>query len=1080
MALLLLGRSDGRREPRRPVGLFVFGTGLGPGLGAGAAALLLLLVAACGGDEGAADPLAGLVRAVGDERFTLPWMSAFPEHRACTGAESGYCQDRATPSPGALAGWVATQAGSDSAPSAARLHTQGVWHLLFPPDGPVEAVPALERARELAPGDWRMVNDLAAAELLRGLAGEPRRLLEALAAAEAAVDLAPDASPPRFNLALILEQLGLTEDARRAWRAALAVESPRILGPWRDEATTRLSRLERTGPEPEEVEESLRQALAADDGDRLRTLVESHPQDAYRFGAEDLLGDWARAVTATGANATESPAPLLDRARRLGEVLATKTGDRFVLDTAAQALALGPGSRQHLATALLRLAAGVAHYDARDLDAAERELLEARRAAEGPSTPVDRWIDYYLLLCAYWNEDPALDDRLSALASEIDGTGLPILEGYVLWTEGLSQIDAGRFVTGRHQLRQALDRFTGAGQWSEASLIHTLLSDVETRLGDLETGWSEALAATARAEDFRNPRHLWTAWDQAARVAALAGHDRAALRFQEVALRASRQASSPSTVSAAFAARARVRARLRDRAGARKDLDRARQWAARITEESVRHRAEASILLARSRSGAEEQEQLPADIERLTRALARYRQIDAPVLYPDLLLERSRLFAETGAAAAAARDLLEALGLLRDQGLRLGTLDERLTFASSARRTVEALLELHLEKGNDRSAVPVLADLARNPLRAPAGSLPTGISSPASTPFPAPHGAPNEAALSVTVLPDRLVLWVARGDRTATVLEPVADDELHRRLAAVAREPTDNDLGWLHDRILGPVREHLGGVDRLFLALDRDLYSLPVGALVDPATGRRLVEEMAVAVVPAIAGSSVEPERKPTGPPRRLALIAVPWAEEGAEAGPRDRATLGILSAVSREAERLPGLYAEARTLEPPVTLEHLAAAGAWADVLHLASHAVVNPVSPDLSRLVTGPEPLYARDIRMLRLARRPTVVLAACDTGSAAPGDGSGISSLASAFLDAGARWVIGSARPLEDSFAARFTERLHRELRRGTSPDRALQRTQVHFLHSGELPLREWAAYQAFRGGPDEAEGSAGRVR
>jgi len=1043
-------------------------------LGAGAS-LLLIVLAACGGAGQPTDPLAGLVRAVGEERFTLPWLSAFPEHRECTETDTGYCPDRPALSPRALTRWAARLTGSGDPPTAAGLHAQGVWHLLFPPAGPAKAVVALERSRELVPGDWRVANDLAAAELLRGLGGDPLRLLDALAAAEAAVEIAPEALPPRFNLALILERLGLEEDARQAWREVLGADPAVASGGWRDEAADRLADLDRGEPTPAEVSEEVRNALA-DAGDRLQALVASHPQDAYRVAQENVLEHWARTVTEAVPldRIGNSPAALLDEALRLGETLAAVTGDRFVLGTANRAIALDPSERPRLAAALRHLAVARDRYDARDFAGAERELVAARRRADGLDTPLDPWIDYYLLLCAYWRQDPSFDDRLATLEAKIDQDELPILGGYLLWAAGLSHIDAGRFVTGRRLYRRAIARFTSTGQTNEAALLHTLLADVEARLGDLGSAWSEALAATAQARDFRNPRHLWAAWDQAARIATLAGHDRAALRLQDVALQAAERAASPSTVSAAFAARAHTRLRLGDRPGARNDLEQAHRWAGQITEEAVRHRVEASILLAQSRSGVLDATE--ADIARLTRALEQYRQIDSPVLYPELLLERSRLFAETGASTQAERDLLEALDLLRDQTRHLDALDERLRFTAAARKAIEALLELHLEPGGDRRAIPALADLARDPLRkrTKASSLDAeGATAALGLP-------PNEAALSVTVLPNRFVLWIARGDRTAYVTEPVAADELRHRLWALAREPTAEDLAWFYDRILGPHRSQLGDVKRLFLALDRGLYSLPIGALLDTATGGYLVEEMAVAVVPEVCTLRGEVEAEATSPPVRLALIAAPWAEDPDGAATNDRRVLEELRHVEHEANLLADLYPETRTLAPPVTATRLAAAGTWADVLHVASHGVVNLVEPDLSRLLIGPEPLYARDIRQLRFSRRPTVVLAACETGVTAPEDSSGVSSLAAAFLEAGAHWVIGSTWPLDDALTVRFVERLHTELLRGTSPDRALRRTQVQFLRSGELPFREWAAYQAFTDGRSETEHPADRAR
>lgn len=100
-----------------------------------------------------------------------------------------------------------------------------------------KAVPALERAVELEPGNPRFQSDLSAAYLAR--AQGPDDGARALSAARAAT--AVPSSPPEayFNLALAYERMGSAQDAARAWAEYVKRDSE---SPWAEEAKGRLSR----------------------------------------------------------------------------------------------------------------------------------------------------------------------------------------------------------------------------------------------------------------------------------------------------------------------------------------------------------------------------------------------------------------------------------------------------------------------------------------------------------------------------------------------------------------------------------------------------------------------------------------------------------------------------------------------------------------------------------------------------------------------------------------------------------------------------------------------------------------------
>jgi CHAT domain-containing protein/tetratricopeptide (TPR) repeat protein len=904
----------------------------------------------------------------------------------------------------------------------------------------------LEQATSGAPGDWRLHNDLGAAYLLQALSGDSVHLLDSLAELDRAIEAAPSARPPRFNRALVLQELGLLSQAEREWAVLLELGSRQG---WHQEAEAAMEAL-RAEPTVETIENGLQASLRSADAVVLKALVKAHPQDALRLAERWLLERWAAETISGDASAASKD---LEQARLLGAALSEEAGQGFVLSL-TELLAASPAHhRRLLALAYTDYSTGRDRYDAREVERAEEAFRRAQRHLTGLTSPLEPWIDYYLALCRYWRGDGDVPVRLRAVENRVRGRGLPVLEGYLWWTAGLIEIDEGRFSDGLNTYRSGLRKFESVGLGDEAVLTRVLISDALLRLGEVRLAWSEILDAISKSREMRKPRTRWAAWDQAAQTATALGRAEVTQYFYDQALEAAASSASPLTVSNAYVARATTWTHLGRKAAARRDLREARRWGAKVSDHAARLRAEAPLLIAESRAAEPGDEQTA--ILRLSSAISRYRQIDARALLPQLLLERARLRIHLGRASEGERDLRAALQILETERRSIDDVEWRVSFSSVARPTLDELLRFHLEVSDDHRAIPALTDLARDPAYfaplspvAPSESLGADYRTMLDL-------LPGEALLSVSMLDDRIVLWVLRDSRLTVITEPVTADELYQRLSAARDRLSADDLAWFYDRMIRPVAAHLEGVDRLFLALDRGLNLLPVGALYDRESKTSLVERTAVTVVPAalLLAHGPPDRRVPVG---RVAIVGAPSGEG-----------LPRLPEVEAEAAAIAGLYPQSRIELGAVGPADLEIAGSWADVLQFSGHAVANPLVPGLSRLVSGDEPIYARDLRKLRMTRTRTVILAACEAAATTPEDSSGVLSLAVAFLEAGADWVVASLWPIDDRAARRFTERFHQELRRDPAPDRALRRTQLHFLRSGESRFEDWAGFQVITG-------------
>jgi CHAT domain-containing protein len=138
--------------------------------------------------------------------------------------------------------------------------------------------------------------------------------------------------------------------------------------------------------------------------------------------------------------------------------------------------------------------------------------------------------------------------------------------------------------------------------------------------------------------------------------------------------------------------------------------------------------------------------------------------------------------------------------------------------------------------------------------------------------------------------------------------------------------------------------------------------------------------------------------------------------------------------------------------------------------ILHLALHGIADSTSPDRSALVfsSGGNAaedglLQAREIRKLPI-NAELVTLSACDAGLGRIEGEEGTSSLVEAFLNAGARSVVASLWPAEDTYTKSLMEAFYRHLFQGESKKEALHQAKIEMLRQfGQtVPPLYWAGF------------------
>ena len=124
--------------------------------------------------------------------------------------------------------------------------------------------------------------------------------------------------------------------------------------------------------------------------------------------------------------------------------------------------------------------------------------------------------------------------------------------------------------------------------------------------------------------------------------------------------------------------------------------------------------------------------------------------------------------------------------------------------------------------------------------------------------------------------------------------------------------------------------------------------------------------------------------------------------------------------------------------------------------VLHFAVHVVVDNERPDRTALVLAHDPgsaedglLQAREIAHLRL-RAKLVVLSGCNTGSPIFQSSFDNASLVRSFLFAGAKSVLATLWPIDDTFAAYLMGQFYAYLTQGMDDGTALEMAKRDAIH------------------------------
>jgi len=439
------------------------------------------------------------------------------------------------------------------------------------------------------------------------------------------------------------------------------------------------------------------------------------------------------------------------------------------------------------------------------------------------------------------------------------------------------------------------------------------------------------------------------------------------------------------------------------------------------------------------------------------------------VRLPTALVERARALRTLNDTDAALRDLTRAVEILER---RSGEIDNDLlrdqfvgTIASAYEESIDVCLQRNeiaaafvvSERGRSRLTLDALTRFAGSP-RLPAlssaevmAALPEGV---ALACYAEVHG--------------RLLVFAVtkRTLRAATLAQPVVRAhelaELFRAAIASNDEPRTAEIGaQLYRLLISPLAVELSTAQTLVIIPSDSIAAIPFAALRNDDTF--LVEQLPIVVDSSASAYAAAIAQRGKIPPTNTVLAA------GAPAIDRTSfPDLPELPDAEREVRQIATAYGIRPLVGSEASADAVVSHMADADLIHLATHSIVNHTDPSLSLLVFSGNPgtLYAYQIARLTLRKQPVVVLAGCSTAASAPQRS--LRNIADAFLYAGARAVVATQWDVGDEATLPMSLDLQRAIRAGIPTLRALRDAQVAFIRSTNPAMRApriWAAFAVY---------------
>lgn len=284
-----------------------------------------------------------------------------------------------------------------------------------------------------------------------------------------------------------------------------------------------------------------------------------------------------------------------------------------------------------------------------------------------------------------------------------------------------------------------------------------------------------------------------------------------------------------------------------------------------------------------------------------------------------------------------------------------------------------------------------------------------------------------------------------------------------QHLDNVANHTSDAILRHLYIMLIKPLISKIQDKKEWIILPDRIFYYFPFEIITNPATGKMLIEDYSISYnfsTQFIAGKTISGKQKD---PKLIALA--PFISQGMYSY-NDSVLLDKLPATQMEINGLKGKILK----DTAATKSAFVNAAGHFDILHLATHAVMDAGNPSQSYIAFYPDDtarresfkLYLNELYNLNLDSARLMLLSACETGVGKFTAGDGVMSLSRGVLYAGCPSVVTTLWPANDQSTAYIINHFYRYMDEGRDLTTALRLAKLDFIH--QYPHQKDPSYWA----------------
>lgn len=973
-----------------------------------------------------------------------------------------------------------------------------------------KAVDQFEKGLLQSPDSARLHSDMGAALLELGTSersNESAKSLEHFAKSlehlNRALEIDGSLLEASYNRALLYQRMMLPQQALEEWNRYLEKDPG---SRWADEARNNLKLLGEQGRKSSQKKGQLFEEFASAYQTRdIRQAWASLSQSRSRAGnsiVERLLDehlDYAR---------RRQDGEAADKLRMLifaGETEEQIVGDHFTTDLANFYRAATADQRATATRARGLMRTAQERYNQSEFEEAASLYEEAGRLFDGAGDAgealfAEGWAGY----CYLRIPDPARSartfERLSEAYEKRNYKSL-LAQSLHAMSDAQTSIDelskaldyAGRSLEVSEQIQDTANQLRCLQQFVSMNLK---FGDYRRSLGFGARGIELALTLPP------DPKLLWPLYHEVAFDFYWLGLHAAALEFEKEALRLALESKWPLIISRSHMRLGLIYEKLGRLSEAIESGQRAHQEGETITGELSRLNILANSTLRLGhlfrRAGDPK-----AALSNYDEAISRYEKLSLHIYLYEAHKGKFLAHLDLKDDAAAARELETALRLFEQYRSKIVEEKNRNNFFDAGQDIYDLAIDFTHKRMNDPLKALDYSEASRarsllDAMNAPdqstgADAEPDIKHTLVSQPLKFAEiqkSLPEKVQLiQYAMLEEKLLIWVVTGTSLEAREYPITADALNRKaldyLQLVTKisgreQEATSVAKELYKILIGPVEPLLSAEKQLAIVPDKVLNKIPFSALASPDSGRFFIEKYRFVLSPSANVFVRCSERaRQKGQPARERTLSVGDPSFDSRQFP----ALPHLPSARREAQEVAACYAGQALVGDRAREGEVRAEMPGADVIHLASHFVVDEHSSMLSKLLLageGPRAarnhtsdgvLQASEVYGMKLPRTRLVVLSACQTGVERAYRGEGAVGLGRAFISAGIPLVVASLWPVDSESTAELMINFHRyRSRHGLATADALQRAQIDMLTSPERRYRApfaWASFVALGG-------------